>query len=216
MYIPPYSPPFDQPQQDPYQIQANYQMLGPAYTDTPVYAGTPCGQINLSPHQPMFPFNTFPMESTPSQNGPMSPQEYGRSSSTFYATPMEQSASNMTSGETFTLQTSPPDVSDIPADYAGYENYHIDYSQNQGQADSHTGNGGFSAAVNNDSSFQNYTSSNNEIFSQTYQSNTHASLDNASASASDHGIFMHTQYPVNSQTTLEGSTIVSSCMANFK
>jgi len=201
MYVPPYSPSFDHPQQDPYQVQASFQMLGSPYTDSPVYAGTPCGQINLSPQQAMFPFNTFSMESNPDQSAPMSPQDYGRSSTTFYATSMEQSTSNITPSESFALHTSPPEVSDIPTDYSAFENYHVDYNQNTTQVDAHSVNVGYSNNATNQDSFQTYDSNNNEMFSQNYHT-SHHSLENATSS--DNGMYMQSQYPVNNQTALDG------------
>jgi hypothetical protein len=203
MYMPPFSPPFDHPQQDPYQIQASFQMLGSPFTDPPVYAGTPCGQINLSPQQAMFPFNTFPIESTPDQSAPMSPQEYDRSPSTFYATTMEHSTSNMPPSESFTLQTSAPEVSDIPADYSAFDNYHVDYSQNGGQADSHSETMAYSNTTSNET-FQTYGAPNTEMFSPTFHT-SHHSLD--SGSTTENGIYMQSQYPVNDQTQLDGTPI---------
>ena len=200
MYVSPYSPAFNHPQQDAYQVQASFQMLGSPYTDSPVYAGTPCGQINLSPQQAMFPFNNFPVESTPDQNAPMSPQDYHRSPSTFYATSMEQSTSNITSGESFVLHTSAPEVSNIPTDYSPFDNYHIDYNQNTTQSDAHPIDVGYSNTNTNHDSYQTYDE-NNEMFSQPYHA-SHHSLENASTS--DDGVYMQPQYPVNNQTALDG------------
>jgi hypothetical protein len=203
MYIPPYSPPFDQNQPDAYQIQASFQMLGSPYTESPVYAGTPCGQINVSPQQSMFPFNTFPIESSTDQNTPMSPQDFGRSPA-YYPTSMEHSNSTMTAGESFALQTSPPEVSDIPADYSAFENYPMEY--NNTSTNNTTGNEGYSNNVNmsNQNSYQ-FENGNSEMFSQGYHS-SHHSLGNANSNEA--GMYMQSQYPVDNQNnTLEGTFI---------
>lgn len=199
MYVPPYSPSFDHPQPDPYQVQASFQMLGSPYTDSPVYAGTPCGQINLSPQQTMFPFNTFPMEATPDQSAPMKPQDYSRSPTTFYATSMEHSTSQITASESFALHTSPPEVSEIPTDYSAFDDYHIDYNQNTTQVDTNSVNTGYSNTGTNQTSFQTYDNGNNEIYSQNY----HASHHNTSTS--NNGMYMQPQYPANNQPPLEGT-----------
>jgi hypothetical protein len=192
MYLTPYSPSFEA--QDPYQAQTSFQMLGSPYTDSPVYAGTPCGQINLSPQQAMFPFNTYPLDSTPDQSAAMSPQDYTASPSTFYAGNMEQSASTLSAANSFALQTSPPEVSDIPANYSGFEAYHMDYQSIQNE--SH--NSGYSNAIAQES-FQSYDSASN-MYSHPYHT-PHHSVDHQAGD----GMFMHSQYPVNDQSTLEGS-----------
>lgn len=205
MYMPPYSPPFEQPQQDPYQIHASFHMLGSPYTHTPVYAGTPCGQINLSPHQAVFPFNTFPMNPTHDSSTAMSPQDYGRSPSTFYATPMEQSVSNIPHSDSYALPTTPPEMSDIPVDYSPFESYNVDYNQNAGQHEPHQGDTGFSGEVSSQDPYQQYDSSNHhEIFDQQYSNASHHALENAPTSSN--GMFMQPQYPVNNQPALEGKT----------
>jgi len=203
MYMP-YSPPFEQTQQDPYQIHASFHMLGSPYTHTPVYAGTPCGQINLSPQQAVFPFNTFAMSQSHDASTPMSPQDYGRSPSTFYATPMEQSASNIPHTESYALPTTPPEVSDIPVDYAAFESYNVDYNQNVGQHESHQVDAGYSREVTNQEQYQQYESSNHhEIFNQQYPTTSPHTLNNVPTS--NNGMFMQAQYPVNNQPALEGS-----------
>ena len=202
MSIQPYSPHFEQYQQDPYQIQASFQMLGSPYTDSPVYAGTPCGQINLSPQQAMFPFNTYPIDSTPDQGAPLSPQDYDRPSSAFYAGSIEQPTSNVTPAESFALQTSAPEVSDIPADYA-FEGYHMDYNQHSTHSDTPEVNTNYSNTVSDQESYHTYNSGNSEMFSPTYHEGAHHTLENAPTS--DHGIYMQPQYPVSGQGHLEGT-----------
>jgi hypothetical protein len=202
MYMP-YSPPFEQPQQDPYQIHASFHMLGSPYTHTPVYAGTPCGQINLSPQQAVFPFNAFAMSQSHDTSTPMSPQDYGRSPSTFYATPMEQSVSNIPHTESYALPTTPPEVSDIPVDYTAFESYNVDYNQNVDQHESHQMEAGYSREVTDQEHYQRYDSNNHhEIFSQQYPTTSHHTLDNAPTS--NNGMFMQAQYPINNQPALEG------------
>jgi len=197
MYIPPFSPPEDQNQQDFYQVQASFQMLGSPYTDSPVYAGTPCGHINVSPQQSMFPFNAFPIESSADQNTPMSPQDFGRSPA-YFPTSMEHSNSTMTAGDSFALQTSPPEVSDIPADYSGFENYPMEY--NNTTTNDRTVNEGYSNQ-SNQNTYQ-YENGNNEMFAHGYHG-SHHSLGNTNTTET--GMYMPSQYPVDNQTnTLEG------------
>jgi hypothetical protein len=204
MYVPPFSPPFDQNQQDPYQVQASFQMLGSPYTDTPVYAGTPCGQINLSPQQSMFPFNTFPLDSTPDQNAPMSPQDYDRSSA-YFPTSMEQSSTHMTPAESFALHTSPAEVSDIPADYSAFDNFQMDYNHNAPPPASHALNPTYSNNVSHQETYQTYDSGNHEMYSQSYHPTSHHSVEEGSNSDAS-GMYIQPQYPAvgNNQNTLEG------------
>jgi hypothetical protein len=203
MYMPPYSPPFDQTQQpDPYQVQANYQMLGSPYTSPPVYAGAPCGQINLSPAQPIFPFNTFPIDSTSDQTTPMSPHDY-RSPSTYYQPAMDTTAGNMTAGESFALQMSPPQVSDIPADYSGFDGYQMDFNQNPPPHDSNATNASYGSTEQNQGSYQTYESENSMLYNQQYHSTSHHhTIENPSTS--DSGMYVESHYPVNNQGTLDG------------
>ena len=204
MYMAPFSPPFDHPQQDPYQIQASFQMLGSPYTDPPVYAGTPCGQINLSPQQAMFPFNTFPMESTPDQSAPMSPQEYDRSPSTFYATTMEHSTSNIRSSESFALQTSAPEVSDIPADYSAFDNYHVDYSQNTVKSICIPTPWRIRIPLQMMIHFRHIVPATPKCSLQPFMPRTiRLRVDHTT----DNGMYMQSQYPVNDQTHLDGTPI---------
>ena len=203
MYMPPYSPPFEQPQQDPYQIHASFHMLGSPYTHTPIYAGTPCGQINLSPQQAVFPFNTFPMNTNHDANTSISSEDYGRSPSTFYATPMEQSARSVPNTESYTLPTTPPEVSDIPVDYSAFESYNVNYNQNMAQQESHQVDTGYSREVTNQETYQEYDSSNHHgIFNPQYPATSHHAIENAQTS--NNGMFMQPQYPVNSQPALDG------------
>ena len=190
MYMSPsFSPAFDQPQSDPYQVQANLQMLGQTFTENPVYAGTPCGQINLSPQQTMFPFNSYTSNATVEQNTPMSPVEYGRPPANVYSTPMEHSASTMTAGESFALHTSPPETSSIPADYGAFENFHIDY-QNPVQSETHHPvNLEFSGDAGPQNQYPQYQPANSDMYSQPFQQTGHHGLED---NAANHGIF---QYP---------------------
>ena len=201
LYIPQYPNHFEQPQQDPYQVQAEFQNLGSPYTDPPVYAGTPCGQINISPQQTMFPFSSIPLHLTHDQSAPMTPGDYARSPPTFYATTMEQSMSNLNHGDSFALQTSPPEISDIPVDY-NFDEFHMTYPQND-QHDSHTANTGYSSAVSNQESFEAYNSNNSDIYSQPYHGEArHQPLENSS---SNNGLFANSQYQTNNQNPLEGN-----------
>jgi hypothetical protein len=202
MYMSPYSPPFDQTQ-DAYQIPAPFQMLGSAYTDSPVYAGTPCGQINLSPQQAVFPFNTYPIDSTPAQSAPMSPQDYGRSPPTYYASAMEQSASNLSTNESFAVNTSPPEVSEIPANYPSFDGYRVNYNQNATQNESQQTDSGYSNALASQDSYNTYDSGTNEMFHQSFHGTSQQSVGNPSTS--DSRMFMPSQYPVNNQAALEGT-----------
>jgi hypothetical protein len=205
MYVPPFSPPFSQDQQDPYQVQASFQMLG-SYTDSPVYAGTPCGQINLSPQQAMFPFNTYPVDnSTSDQSAPMSPQDYDRSPTAYFPTSLEQSSSHMTPSESFALHTSPPEISDIPADYSGFDNFQMDYNHNAPPPTSHPVNQGYSNTDSHPETYQTYDHGNHEMYSQAYHPTSHHSIEDTSHSDNS-GMFLQPQYPasVNNQHALEG------------
>jgi len=188
MYMSPsFSPAFDQPQPDPYQVQTNLQMLGQSFTENPVYAGTPCGQINLSPQQAMFPFNNYATNSNTDQNGP--PVDYGRPNTNVYAPSMEHSTSTMTAGESFALHTSPPETSAIPADYGAFENFHIEYP-NQGQPEVHPASLDFPGEATNQNHYPQYQPTNNEIYSPQFQQTAHHALEDNS---SNHAIFQ--QYP---------------------
>lgn len=203
MYMPPYSPTFDHQQPDPYHIQANFhgQMIGSPYTSSPVYAGAPCTQINLSPQQAMFPFNTFPLEST-ADSAPMSPQDY-RSPSTYYQPSMDPTSGNMTPGESFALQMSPPEVSDIPADYSAFEGYQMDFNQNAPPHDSNATNVAYTNTEQHQGSYQTYDSGNPMMYSQEYNSASHQhAIQNGSAA--DRGMYVESHYPVNNQGTLDG------------
>jgi hypothetical protein len=190
MYMSPsFSAPFDQPQPDPYEVQANLQMLGQSFTENPVFAGTPCGQINLSPQQTIFPFNNFASSSNVDQNTPMSPVDYGRPNTNVYATPMEHSTSTMTAGESFALHTSPPEASAIPADYGAFDNFNIDY-QNPVQSDVHPVNLEFHQEAANQNHYTQYQPTNNELYSQQFEQATHHGLEDEST---NHGLFQ--QYP---------------------
>jgi len=200
--MPPYSPTFDHPQPDPYQIQANFQMLGSPYTSPPVYAGAPCGQINLSPEQAMFPFNTFPLDSTSDQSAPLSPQEY-RSPTAYYQSSMDPTAGNMTPTESFALQMSPPQVSDIPADYSGFEGYQMGFNQNALSHESNSSNASYATAEQNQVPYQTYDSGNNVMYSQQYHSTSHHHVSEP-PSTSENGMYVESHYPVNNQGTLDG------------
>ena len=204
MYVPPYSPHFEPSHQDPYQIQASFQMLGSPYTDSPVYAGTPCGQINLSPDHAIFPFNTYPLDSTTDQGTPLSPHEYNRSNATYFPNSIEQSPGDITPNEAFALQTSPPEVSDIPADYT-FEAYQMDFSNTSDHNATQNVNTGYSNTPSNEDSYHSYDSSNN-VFPQQYHPNAHQHLENNMAS--NHGADLYVagqqpQFSMNHQN-LEG------------
>jgi hypothetical protein len=202
MYIPPFSPLFEQPQQDPYQVQASFQMLGSPYTDSPVYAGTPCGQINLSPEQTVFPFNTYPLESTTEQN-PLSPQEYGRSQPTYFSNSMDQSPSNMASNESFAMHTTPPDISDIPADYVAFDGYHMDYHSSSRQDDPDAINSTYPSNLSNQDSYQSFEP-NNDSFTQSYHAQAHQPMENMSNSGNGMYTQSQHQYPLSNQDNLNG------------
>lgn len=202
LYLPQYPNHFEQPHPDPYQVQADFQNLGSPYTDTPVYAGTPCGQINISPHQTMFPFPSIPLHLTHDQSAPMTPGDYARSPPTFYAATMEHSMSGLNHGESFTLQTSAPEISDIPIDY-NFDEFHVTYPQND-QHESHSTNAGYSNSVSNQESYDTYNSGNNELFSQSYHNETrHQSVENTSTS--NNGLYANSHYQTSNQNPLEGN-----------
>lgn len=204
---PMYYAPFDQPQPDPYQVQASYQMAT-TYPDTPVFAGTPCGQINLSPHpqQQVFPFNNYSLDSTQDQSGPMTPRDYGKSPSTFYASAMEHSASNLTSGESYTLHTTAPEISDI-AGYSPFD-YEVHYGQTTGQADVEQVSSGYPTSMPSQDSFHAYNTAISDMYNQqSYPDpNHHQSLTSsiASPSTSEPRMYMQPQYPTNDQSGIEG------------
>jgi hypothetical protein len=200
MYIPPFSPHFDHGQQDPYQAQNSFQMLGTPYSDSPVYAGTPCGQINLSPEQAVFPFTTYPLDSTADQNTPMSPQEYARSHTAYFQSSMEVSSGNMTPTDLFAPHTSPPEVSDIPADYAGYDGFQVDFDPASSRNDSQAVSSTFSNSASTQASYPSYDSG-NQLFSQPFHSLPHHAEDNPT----DTGMYMsHHSFASNQQPSLEG------------
>jgi hypothetical protein len=195
----PFSPPFEQTLPDPYQIHASFQMVSP-YTTTPVYAGTPCTQINVSPQQAMFPFNTFENNA---ENTPMSPENY-RSPQQYYATPMAQPNNNMSASESFALQMSPPEVSDIPVDYSGFEYSNMDYTQSTTQTDSSTMTTGYTNPEHDQGAYTTYENNTNFMYSQTYHDNTHQPPPQ-NTSTTDNGMYSHPHYPENTQASLEGS-----------
>jgi hypothetical protein len=209
MYMPPYSP-FDQPQ-DPYQVQSSYQM-GPTYTDAqPVFAGTPCGQINLSPQQAVFPFNNYTLDSTQDQS-PMTPRDYAKSPPTFYAGAMEHSASTLTSGESYTAHTSAPEISDI-ASYPTFDDYHVHYDQNADQPDPEPVTASYSSSMSPQDSFQPYNAGLTEIYNQQSfpDHSHHQSITNSinNSSTSDSRMYMSSQYSTNDQSAIEGYTSLS-------
>lgn len=186
MYMSPsFSPSFDQPQSDPYQVQANLQMLGQPFTENPVYAGTPCGQINLSPQQTMFSFNNYASNPNVDQNTPMSPIDYGRSTQNIYGTPMEHSASAMTAGESFALHTSAPETSAIPANYGAFENFNIEY-QNPVQPEVHSVNLEFPGDGANQPHYPQYQASGTEMYPPQFQQTSHHGLED---NCGDNGMF---------------------------
>jgi hypothetical protein len=221
MYVPPFSPSIDQNQQDPYQVQASFQMLGSPYTDSPVYAGTPCGQINLSPQQSMFPFNAYQLDSTPDQSTPMSPAEFDQTSASYFPTSFEQSSTHMTPAESFALHSSPVEVADIPADYslvprldlslvppsqnAAFDNYRMDYNHNAPPPSTQTMNSGYPNNISHQETYQTYNTGNNEMYSQAYHPTSHHSVEDNSTSETS-GMYMQPQYPAvaDTQNSLEG------------
>jgi hypothetical protein len=208
MYIPPFSPPFETTQQDPYQVQASFQMLGSPYTDSPVYTGTPCGQINLSPQQTMFPFSHYPLESAGDHNGPMSPQEYGRSQGSYFPSSIDTSAANMTASESFALHTTPADVSDIPTDYAGFDGYQMNFTTPSRQDESQSVTTPFSANLSNHGAFHSFES--NDTFTQSYQTSDHQASENLSSPETAMYLQGPHQYALSNQNNLEGKSQIKS------
>jgi len=207
MYIPPFSPQFEPAQHDPYQVQATFQMLGSPYTDSPVYAGTPCGQINLSPQQPIFPFSTYPLESTGDQNGPMSPQEYGRSQATYFSNSLDTASGTMSASESFALHTTPPDVSDIPTDhYAGFDGYQVNYATPSRQDEAQSVTTPYSTNLSNQGNFQSFET-NPDAFTQSYHGTDPQGTENA-MSPPETSLYMQGQhqYSLANQNHLEGKT----------
>jgi len=156
----------------------------------------------LSPAQTIFPFNTFPLDTTSDQNTPMSPHDY-RSPSTYSHAQMNPNASNVTSGDSFALQMSPPQVSDIPADYSGFEAYEMEYNQNRPSHDTNTASRAYANGDQNHGSYQTYESGNSFIYSQPYDSAPHQQVAEHTSS-SDNGMYLDSQFPINNQGPLEG------------
>ena len=157
----------------------------------------------------MFPFNPFPLDSTPDQSAPMSPQDYDRSPAAYFPTSMEQTPTHMTPAESFALHTSPADVSDIPADYSAFDNYQMDYNHNAPPPTSHAANPGYSNHVSHQETYQNYDAGNHEMYPQSYHPTHHHSMEDGSNSDNS-GMYVQSQFPetVNNQNTLEGCLIL--------
>jgi hypothetical protein len=122
---------------------------------------------------------------------------------------MDPTAGNMTPGESFALQMSPPQVSDIPADYSAFEGYQMDFTQTPHQHESNVTNTSYANTEQNQGSYQTYESGTNVLYSEQYPTSHHHSIENPSSS--DGAMYTDSHYQENNQDALDGKTSPSPC-----